>query len=53
MIQAIIITISVLLVVGYIYSRWDVNTRHYDWLYKKHDDDDDENKPPRCPNCGW
>jgi hypothetical protein len=49
-IQAIITTIAVLLVVGYIYSRWNINTNHYDWLYEKHDDDDD--KPHKCPHCG-
>jgi hypothetical protein len=43
--QAIVIVVAILLVGGYIYSRWDIRP-------PRHDDDDD-NKPPRCPNCGW
>jgi hypothetical protein len=49
MIQAIITTIAVLLVVGYIYSRWDISPPQYDWLYEKHDED---NEPHKCPHCG-
>lgn len=51
MIQAILAAIVIVLLAAYIYSRYDTSAPHYDWLYKKYDDDDDP-KPPKCPNCG-
>jgi hypothetical protein len=51
MIKIIIGVTALILVAAYLYSRYDTKASQYDWLYKKHDDDDD--KPHKCPNCGW
>jgi len=44
--QEAIISIAAVLIFAYTYSRFVVH-RH------DNSNDKDDNKPPKCPNCGW